>query len=331
MALADPELELLQEILSDDPSDEAHLQVAREYVRRRDWTSALRVLNAATDAGGHEPESYSLLAQAAFHATQYLRALAALERFGSDIAHSDLLSRIRIEALFKAGQLDKAREQGALHLARFPDDVAAKDLMDRVRDRAPELQQRRQWLEPLLTADRAERYVEVGRVDRAVRVYRRLLFNDPSNVRYDRRLQELQGIDESGPDDLSEELAADMQANRPPRLAMPTPGVSVPTPAGRARRVPQPRKAVGVTAVPLMERDEYDEVSRRDIARAIEAQRRMTGTMAKRSVVPDDDTPDLAPSTEILRAAEEIDVDELREKIRTARERRARRRSLIRK
>ncbi len=328
MALADPELELLKEILFDEPSNEAHLDVAREYVRRQDWTSALRILNAATDAGGNAPESWSMLAQAAFNATQYLRALAAIDRFGPDIEHSDLLSRIRIEALFCAGRVDRAREFCTEHLTRFPSDVAAVALMERVRDRTPEMLQRRQGMDPLLTAERAERYANFGRVDRAVRVYRRLLFHDPANAQYDRRLRELQGIDSDRPDDLSEELTADMEAQRPPRLAMPVPGVATPTPGLSGRRQASPRVP---TAVPLMERDAYDEVSRRDIARAIEAQRRMTGNPTTRSAVPDDDGSTMTPSADVVRAAEEIDVDELREKIRKARERRANRRSLIRK
>jgi tetratricopeptide (TPR) repeat protein len=327
VALADPELELLKEILFDDPSDEAHLDVAREYVRRQDWTSALRILNAATDAGGNEPESWSMLAQAAFNATQYLRALAAIDRFGPDIEYSDLLSRIRIEALLCAGRTDRAREFCTEHLTRFPSDSLAVALMERMRDRTPEMLQRRQGMDPLLTAERAEGYANMGRVDRAVRVYRRLRFHDPAKAQYDRRLRELQGIDSDAPDDMSEELTADMEAQRPPRLAMPVPGVATPTP-GHVRRLEVTHVP---TAVPLMERDAYDEVSRRDIARAIEVQRRMTGTPTTRSAVPDDDGPTMTPSADVVRAAEEIDVDELREKIRKARERRANRRSLIRK
>jgi tetratricopeptide (TPR) repeat protein len=328
VALADPELELLNEILFDDPSDEAHLGVAREYVRRRDWSSALRVLNAATEAGGNEAESWSLLAQSAFHATQYLRALAAIDRFGADVEQSDLLSRIRIEALLCAGRTDRARKFCTTHLARFPTDSAASALMERMRDRTPEMLQRRQGMDPLLTAERAEGYASMGRVDRAVRVYRRLLFHDPSNVRYDSRLRELQGVDSDSPDDLSEELAFDMSAQRPPRLSMPAPGVATPTPGFSARRQAAPSVS---TAVPVMERDAYDEVSRRDIARAIEAQRRMTGTSTARSAVPDDNGATMTPAADVVRAAEEIDVDELRQKIRKARERRVSRRSLIRK
>lgn len=328
MALADPELELLKEILFDEPSDEAHLEVAREYVRRRDWTSALLVLTAATDAGGNEPESWSLLAQAAFNATQYLRALAAIDRFGPDIQYSDLLSRIRIEALMRAGRTDKAREYCIEHLTRFPSDDDAVMLMEKMRDRAPEMRHRRQGMDPLLTAQRAERYAGIGRIDRAVRVYRRLLFHEPSNAHYDRRLRELQGLDSDNPDDLSEELTADMEARRPPRLAMPVPSVATPTPGVASRQQGTPRVPI---AVPSMEREAYDEVSRRDIARAIEVQRRTISPSQPLSGAYDDDGGTMTGTADVVQAAEEIDFDELRDKIRRARERRANRRSLIRK
>ena len=228
----------------------------------------------------------------------------------------------------RQGQTDRARTYCTEHLTRFPADAAAIALMERMRDRTPEILQRRQGTDPLLTAQQAERYVGIGRIDRAVRVYRRLLFHDPANVRYDRRLRELQGIDSDSPDDLSEDLTADLEANRPPRFAMPAPGMGTPT-SMPARRQLVPSS----TAVPLMERDAYDEVSRRDIARAIEVQRRMTNTAnaASRSAIPEDDGAVMTPSADVVRAAEEIDVDELREKIRKARERRASRRSLIRK
>ena len=69
---------------------------------------------------------------------------------------------------------------------------------------------RRHGVDPLLTVERAEEYVRVGRIDRAVRVYRRLIFHAPENERYARRLAQLEGYEFAEPDDLSEELTADI-------------------------------------------------------------------------------------------------------------------------
>lgn len=313
------------EILEEDPADEAFLEIGREYVRRENWAKALRVLGAAADAGADLPEGWSLLARAAFQSAQYLRALAALDRFGDDIVHSDELSRLKVESLFLAGQLERSHRELTAHLTRFPHDEQAEALAQRMRRATPAATGRRHGVDPLLTVERAEEYVRVGRIDRAVRVYRRLIFHAPENERYARRLAQLEGYEFAEPDDLSEELTADMEAERPPRLAMPSSGMGTPAPVPLR---PRPRNH---TAVPLVGRDLDDEVSRRDIARAIETQRRLAGDSAPRSVVPDDDSEDLSPSEDALRAAESVDIDELRDRIRKARERRGRRRSLIRK
>jgi tetratricopeptide (TPR) repeat protein len=357
VALADPELELLQEILAEDPADAVFLQVAREYVRRGAWGEALRVLTAAADAGSAEPEGHSLLAVAAFEAEQYLRALTALQRFGEDVEHSDLLSRIRVIALERSGQVARARAAAVAHLARYPDDADVVAVRDRAARRTPTPGGVARAEDPLVNAARAEAYVAVGRVDRAVRVYRRLLYRNPGHREYERRLRELEGERPELADDLSEELTADMEAQHapgPPGLVMPAPVAATPAPAlGRVgpggAAAAAGHRPVAPTAVPLVARGEAEErgytsferestdvaarASVEHVARVIERQRRATGTSMPRSAVPEEELeePQLTPSAQMLKAAEEVDVDELRDRIRQARERRVRRRSLIRK
>jgi tetratricopeptide (TPR) repeat protein len=321
VALADPELELLREILDEDPSDPAYLEVAREYVRRGDWPDAIRVLIAATDAGATDAEAWSMLAIASFEASQYLRALSAIDRFGADVAHSDLLSRLKVLALERSGQGDRAKSAALAHLAGYPDDhVVAASLRRLQQAPTPTAEPRR--ADPMINAARAEAYVAVGRVDRAIRVYRRLAFQDPGDMDVRRRLRELEGVDLHGEDDLSEELSADMEADRPPGLAMPYPGTATPAPHQPVPHPPTP------TAVPAVDRP----TSSVEMARRIEEQRRATGAPGPRSVVPEDrSAPRLTPSGDILRATQEVDLAALALEVREAKERKARRRSLIRK
>jgi len=349
VALADPELDLLKEILSEDPADPACLDVGREYVRRAAWHEAIRVLSAGTEAGLDEQEAWSLLAVATFNADQFLRSLAAVERFGADVQHSDLLSRIQVLALERSGQIAAAGNAAAVHLGRFPDDEDVQSASERLFRSGPTPGAVLRALDPMMTPARAEAYVAVGRVDRAVRLYRRLLFHDPSDLKVKRRLRELEGDDIDLPDDLSEELTADMDAQRPPGLLMPKPGAATPAPLPARSSASAPFTTThgghslndwdsAITAVPAIPRsgsddarEEGDEdVSLAEIAQAIDAHRRATGTPRVRSVVPGDGA-QLTVSEDILKAAEEIDAEELRARIRAARERRGGRRSLIRK
>lgn len=220
MALTDPELDLLRELLEDDPTDEAFLQVGEELVRRGEWAEAEAVLSAGLAAHAGETEGWELLARAALECTHYDLALAALSRVSTAPTTHPQNARVEILALERSGALKEAAARIEAFLAVDPGDVvvvAARERLD-----APPPEVRRRGLDPWLTVDRAERYVAVGRVDRAVRVYRRILFHNRDDQGILARLRQLSAGDTTWrQDDLSEELTD--PGITPPELQMPRP------------------------------------------------------------------------------------------------------------
>ena len=61
MALTDPELDLLREMLEEDPADEVFLQVGEELVRRGDHAGAAEVDLVGHSQGGSVSRYYANL------------------------------------------------------------------------------------------------------------------------------------------------------------------------------------------------------------------------------------------------------------------------------
>lgn len=232
MALSDPELELLMELLEDDPGADVWFQVGEELVRRADWAEAEKVLSGGLGANPEAPESeaaWALLARASLELGQLGLSLAALENVSDDPAKAPEAARVRFLALERAGRGDAARQAVDAFLEIHPDDVVATSAKERLSGavvagsvlpigRAPD---------PMVTMDRARRYVAVGRPDRAARVYRRILFHNPTFAGAQAALREL-GRDALGvhlTEDLSEEILH--PASAPPSLDMPAPALQV--------------------------------------------------------------------------------------------------------
>lgn len=220
MALTDPELDLLRELLEDDPTDGAFLQVGEELVRRGLWGEAAAVLSAGLAAHAEELAGWSLLARAAFENGQGGLALTALQKVDTDPARSSRDAQLLILALERAGRTEEASERVEAYLAVDPDDVVIGAARERLH--APPPAAARRGSDPFLTVARAERYVAMGRKDRAVRVYRRIVFHHPGDDALRVRLGQL-SADDAGwsRDDLSDDLG-DPSAI-PPILAMPSP------------------------------------------------------------------------------------------------------------
>lgn len=204
MALTDPELDLLRDFLQDDPTDEVFLQVGAELVRRQEWVEAEQVLRAGLEAHPEQREGWELLARAAMECGHHDLALTALPRFDTDPAREPANARLEIEILERAGLRGDAAGRVASYLAIHPDDPVVRAVRDRLA--GPPVLQRRRGADPFDTPERAERYVAIGRVDRAVRVYRRLLFHHPDDARVVARLRELAAAHTSRLPDLAEEL-----------------------------------------------------------------------------------------------------------------------------
>ena len=217
MALTDPELDLLLEILDEDPEADVYLDVGTELVRRARWEQAVAVLGQAL-ATRDDAAGFVLLARAALEVGDYSRALAAVGRVAAPSAE---LRRVELLAKERAGALDGARVVAVELLAADPNDEVVSAALERLDAPPPSVHGRA--ADPFVTVDRAERFVAVGRVDRAVRLYRRLLFHNPHDRSIAVRLGQLESEDAPADvDDLSDELTDPRLA--PPEFAMPAPG-----------------------------------------------------------------------------------------------------------
>lgn len=219
MALTDPELDLLREMLEEDPADDVFLQVGEELVRRARWPEAEEVLSRGL-AVRPDPDGFALLARAALETGRYDLALSAIERVDRSPAEAPENARVEILILERGGRLDEARRLAGVFLAADPSDVVIQSVLERLA--APPPDPNRRAADPFYTVERAERYAAVGRPDRAIRAYRRILLAHPGDPSIELRLRQL-GHEESGAaDDLSEELT-DPGLVPPEPLDMPGP------------------------------------------------------------------------------------------------------------
>lgn len=235
VSLTDPELDLLREMLDDDPGDEAFLIVGAELVRRALWTEANDRLRAGLKADASHQDAWGLLARAALEIGDFDSCLEACARAGVDPELDAEVAKVQILALERAGRFDQAQQAIEAYVAVIPDDVVVESVRERLD--APDPGENVRLPDPLLSVRRAEAYVNAGRADRAVRLYRRLAFHFPEDLSLQGRLRRL-GAVSVAEDDLSEEIIAPDVI--PPEFSMPSPGLrglagseTVPPPAPR--------------------------------------------------------------------------------------------------
>jgi tetratricopeptide (TPR) repeat protein len=257
VALTDPELDLLREMLVDSPSEDVFLEVGEELVRRLRWAEAEQVLvGGLADVPEGDPRrstAMALLARAALETGRYDLCTSALSEIDTDPTRAPEHARVQLLCLERSGRLPDARALAERFLALDPGDVVAQAVLDRLD--LPPPTARTRGADPFYTVDRAERYVDIGRPDRAVRVLRRILAHvmahDPvagadTVARLEQRIRQLAADVHGGMDDLSEELTdpgllpeapepdqADVYPQLVPRIVVPAPQVAVPLqPAG---------------------------------------------------------------------------------------------------
>jgi len=223
LALTDPELDLLLELLDDDPEDDVFAQVGEELVRRSRWEEARAVLQTGL-GDSDDPKGWALLARAALECGVLDLANASLGKIDADPATNLENASLAILILEASGRKEVAREAIEAYLALDPEDVVVRAALDRLDGPDAQVVAVR-TPDPFVSVDRAERYVAIGRQDRAVRVYRRLAFHNPEDGGIRERLRQLLVRDEAFyHDDLSEEL--DDPRAVPPDFKMPLPSLS---------------------------------------------------------------------------------------------------------
>ncbi len=235
MALTDPELELLLEVVAEDPGDDVYLQIGEELIRRARWAEAathlMRGIAHAPDAKGWE-----MLGRAHLEAGDPLAALRAIEN--APRAPGSEASRVEILALERGGRVADAREKATALLAADSGDIVAQALIERLD--SPPQSGRVRSPDPDLTVDRAEQYVTLDRVDRAIRLYRRLLFHNPGHIALGARLREL-ARETLVADDFSRDFTTDtapIPADLAPLVVVPRVGPTSVAPAAESPAAP---------------------------------------------------------------------------------------------
>jgi tetratricopeptide (TPR) repeat protein len=224
--LADPELELLRDLLREDPGAWVFVDVAVEVARRGDHAHAITILYAGIERCPRRADAWDALGQVCPTASHVRKAIAAFLEIVGVEGHDEALANAYVALQERLAAL---RVEGATPIGAAPRQQRATDLS--------------------LSADRAEAYANLGRPDRAIRVYRRLVRSDPSNRHWSARLSALLSARDStdGADfDLSGEMpspdhAPIMVALRPNPLQL---GATQPDHGGR---VMEPATPVAVT------------------------------------------------------------------------------------
>jgi tetratricopeptide (TPR) repeat protein len=250
--LTDPELDLLLEMLEDDAAASVYEQVGEELVRRARWAEAAQVLRGGIAEAPTE-RALELLARAALEIAAYDEALECVSTLKPSPARSPELARIEILALERSGRIEQARDRASAFLDHDPRDVVVAAVIERLTAPPPTRAQRA--ADPFYTVERAERYVELGRTDRAVRVYRRILLANPRNPSLELRMRQLSLAPADVEDDLSRELTdpglvpelPDTEGDRDP----PAP-IDMPNP-----RLQSPVSEDGPTDTPSQPRDRF--------------------------------------------------------------------------
>ena len=193
------------------------LELARALLGRERPAEAVAVLAIGLEKRPWHREANALLALAASQDGQHLRVLQVIEVLGPTPDRDPDLVALQVRALFGLGHLDRARGLAESLVMLYPAMGPVELLLD---GRPPE-RERLRVIDPLITAARAEEFVALGRLDRAVRVYRRLLFHHPESQSLRDRLSDLlTQPHEPVLDDLSEELPDPSLI--PPALTMPS-------------------------------------------------------------------------------------------------------------
>ena len=218
MSLTDPELDLLREMLADDPAAEMYSEVARALIARELWGEAADILSRALKVHSGDLAGWALYAEAAVHADRYQEAQAALDTLGADSSEDAHITRIRVLALEGTGNIDQARAAAEQYLSAHGDDAQIRTLLSRLEAPPPDPASRAR--DPFLTVAQAERYVEMGRIDKAVRAYRRIAYNNPGDQAIQARLRQL----ETRPHAAAASSSSTDNAP-PPELSMPAPAL----------------------------------------------------------------------------------------------------------
>jgi len=205
--LTDDELESLIPTIHQSPRSDTVRAVGRGLIRRRRFAEAADLLTASLRTLD-DPQIWSLLAHACLGATRHQQALTALHQVDCGPATSPENARLLVLTLERLRRRDEARRLAHALLELHPRDRVCRDVLDRLQGRLQGRPQPavRAASDPFYTVERAEQYVQLGRIDRAIRIYRRIQLVHPHDASLAARVGELLALDRSATPDLAETL-----------------------------------------------------------------------------------------------------------------------------
>lgn len=190
MALTDPELDLLGELVQDDPGASAFLQVGAALLDRERLDEALGVLQrgiAASDDEDDQQEARALLVRCAFAAQRDLLVLSTLEQLPTLTQQGFV--RLELLSLARAGRVERFLAKATPWLEEHSDEE-----IEGLARRLARSGQEYEAVDPMVNVDLAERHVDAGHLERAVRLYRRLRFQNPDDGDLQGRLREIEAL-----------------------------------------------------------------------------------------------------------------------------------------
>lgn len=203
MPLTDDELQHLLLAIERSPRADTVRAVGRGLLRRRRFAEAADVLTTSLRTVD-DPGIWSLLAHACLGATRLQQALTALRNVDCDPATQLENARLLVLVFERLQRVDEARQLAQQLLEHHPDDPTVREAVSRLSATPPESTQHAE--DPFYTVERAELYVSIGRVDRAIRIYRRIQLRYPDDASLAARVEVLLGHAATGDIDLADTL-----------------------------------------------------------------------------------------------------------------------------
>lgn len=203
LPLTDDELESLLASVHRSPRSDTVRAVGRGLLRRKRFAEAADVLTTSLRTFD-DPRIWSLLAHACLGATRLQQALTALHNVDCDPAANHKNARLLVLVLERLRRTNEAKALARRILEHHPDERVTIEALARL-EAEPHVPPP-SAADPFYNVDRAEQYVAIGRVDRAIRIYRRIQLQHPDHADLAARIRELQAQVRSATPDLAEQL-----------------------------------------------------------------------------------------------------------------------------
>ena len=171
----DAELKALMDSGPHDP--ETRRRMGRALLDRKRWKMARQILDAAVRVSPTDVKARALLARASLHDGDPEAAARLIAGLPKASRRNRTVWRLRIVALERSGESDKAEVQAKIFTSKHGKDNAVQAVLDRIASRKNHLPEHLAAPDPHVSVRRARAYAQRGDLERAVRTLRRVHFH----------------------------------------------------------------------------------------------------------------------------------------------------------